>query len=217
MATIVPALLEDDFKALVVGITAAVQIPHLDRVQIDVTNDTLTPGRTVPPVEIPVLPSGINWEMHLMVREPGDFFSDAQRAGFTTVIIQYESCAPEVLMRLAGELKSMNLLPALGMYPSTPVSAVLAIAKSFEQITLLSVEPGKQGQPMDPNAFSRVHSLRHALGSEMHIEIDGGITEQNISDAAQAGADLIVAGSAIFKNIAHSPLHNYLVLQQALE
>jgi ribulose-phosphate 3-epimerase len=217
MAVIVPALLEQDFNALTKRIAAIREIPHLERVQIDVINDTLAQGRTIQPAEIPILPAGINWEMHLMTSDPGNFFSDARRIGCTTVIIQSESCTPEVLARLADELRTIGLVPALGVYPSTSIASVIPIAEIFEQVTLLSVEPGKQGQLMDPNAFSRVHALRNALGSAMHIEIDGGITEHNIADAAMAGADLIVAGSAIFQNVAGSPLHNFLVLQQAME
>ncbi len=216
MIVIVPALLESDLSQLTAGIATAVAIPSVQRIQIDVTDDTLTPGHTVPISEIPLLDQRFHWEAHLMVADPRKYFADVKRVGFKTIIIQYESVAPEQLPILAAELRGMGLLPALGMYPSTSIDLAVAASQSFEQVTILGVEPGKQGQAMNQNALERTKQLSELLDADKLIEFDGGVTTENISAVAVAGAALIVAGSAIFGKGFEQSTTNFMALQQAL-
>lgn len=216
MAVIVPALLENEINILIKKIAEAIQISNLQRMQIDFIDNSLIAGETVSIDNLPLLDQRFKWEAHLMVLDPQKYFAPALRVGFNTVIIHYESCDEDRLNSLARELRAMNLIPALGIFPETPTVDVMNAAESFEQITLLSVTPGKQGQTMDVSALARLKELKQAFGDTKKIELDGGVSTANIKSVADSGADYIVCGSSIFKDLSQTPADNFKLLEAAL-
>lgn len=199
MATIVPAILESDPDYLEDRISQAMKIQDASRFQIDFSDDKFAPYPTVSISDMPILNPEFEWEAHLMVENPQDYFLDAKIAGFTTVVFHYEAVAQNKLAEFAGQLRELGIAPGLGLNPETPVGDVSPYFQFFSQILLLSVYPGKQGQEMLPETLDRLKELKE-FGANIKIEVDGGVNKENIAEVADAGADFIVAGSAIFKS-----------------
>jgi ribulose-phosphate 3-epimerase len=218
MATIVPAILESESSLLQDRLSVIEAFKDLQRMQIDFSDGKFTKYKTVSATDIKGLPEAVLCEAHLMVENPQSYFAELKSAGFKMVIIHFEAVNQKELAEIAGAIRSMQMLAGLAISTETPLQEVLSYLNLFDQVTLLTVVPGQQGQSMDPYAIERINELTSYIqftGAAAKVEIDGGISAKNIGFFAGLGVDYIVAGSAIF-DVAKglSPEKNFEALQK---
>ena len=135
-----------------------------------------------------------------MIKNPQRYIEDFVRAGADNITIHYESTARprEVLEKI----KEYDMRASVAISPSTPYGVVLPLLDVVDMVLVMTVEPGFGGQSLILETLSKVHAIRqyaNERGIDVDIEVDGGITPENVALATSAGANVIVAGSAIFK------------------
>ena len=135
-------------------------------------------------------------DCHLMTETPQKHFGAIAAAGGDSVTVHFEAC--DDLPAVARVAREQGLQVGLAFKPETNVADVVAEADGFDLVLCMSIEPGYSGQPFMPEAFDRIRRLRELLPPEQHIQVDGGVGADNIRQVHEAGADLLVAGSAIF-------------------
>jgi ribulose-phosphate 3-epimerase len=136
------------------------------------------------------------FDCHLMVDDPEHYFGALQSAGADSVTFHLE--AVDDPPALAERAKARGFQVGLAVNPETDVEDVPPRADGFDLVLCMSIHPGYSGQEFMPDALERLRRLRGALPAGVHLQVDGGITAQNIRSVYEAGADLIVAGTAIF-------------------
>lgn len=198
---VIPAILEEnpaDFTHKLVKIKT---IPKLERIQVDFCDGDFVPTKSIQIQDlghIAVTDKKTSWEAHLMVRNPQNFAS-YQEAGFSTIIVHYEAFENEELLEEALEaIRKLEMTASVAINPETPVSVLRYFTDTIKQFTILSVTPGKQGNPFLEETFERVKELRE-LAENGIIEVDGGVNSSNAGALLQAGADYLVVGSALFE------------------
>jgi ribulose-phosphate 3-epimerase len=135
-------------------------------------------------------------DCHLMVDEPEHHFGLLQSAGADSVTFHLE--AVQDPPALAARAKARGFQVGLAINPETSVEDVIPRCDGFDLVLCMSIHPGYSGQEFMPEALDRLRWLRASLPQAMHLQVDGGITNQNVRSVYDAGANLIVAGSAIF-------------------
>ncbi|MDE2312339.1 MAG: hypothetical protein KGJ93_04625 [Patescibacteria group bacterium] len=197
MPQIVPAILEETKEGFLERIGSVIKLSELSRIQVDFGDGEFIEKKLLPADEIGPLNPTFEWEAHLMVRQPADFL-DYKIAGFSVIAVHYEAFESKAdIHRAVKAIRDGGLKPALVINPETKVE-VLAEFDNVSQFQIMGVHPGRQGQPFLPQTQERIRELRKLLPDAI-IEVDGGINETNIKQIAQAGADLIVVGSALVK------------------
>ena len=136
------------------------------------------------------------FDCHLMVDDPEHYFDALQSAGADSVTFHLE--AVEDPPALAARAKARGFQVGLALNPETSVEDVPPRAEGFDLVLCMSIHPGYSGQEFMPDALERVGWLRSALPAGVHLQVDGGVTSENIRSIFDAGADLFVAGTAIF-------------------
>jgi ribulose-phosphate 3-epimerase len=134
-----------------------------------------------------------------MVTPPEDFIEAFADAGADTIIVHQES-TPH-LHRVLQHIRSLGKKAAVVLNPSTPASTLSEVLDMVQLILIMTVNPGFGGQKFIPATLAKIRQVRNALderGLECEVEVDGGINEQTIGSVAEAGADVMVAGSAVF-------------------
>jgi ribulose-phosphate 3-epimerase len=140
--------------------------------------------------------SGGVLDCHLMVDNPERHIPQIADAGGDSVTFHHEATAePE---RLAARARELGLSVGLAFNPETAVADVAEAGRGFDLVLCMSIHPGYSGQAFLPESLDRIRALRAALPDEVHVQVDGGITAENVTAVREAGADLIVAGSAVF-------------------
>jgi ribulose-phosphate 3-epimerase len=191
--SVVPAILTDDPQVLKTMVRQAETF--CSYVQFDIMDGRFVPSRSIKCEHIAALNTTLSWEAHLMVENPEDYVTDFLKAGARRITFHYEaSSSPEKVINL---VKTLGLEVGLALNPETPVSAALPLVSEVASILLLTVHPGFYGSPFIPEVLQKVAELR-SLYPNIEIGVDGGIKESNIAQVAQAGADAICVGSAIF-------------------
>ena len=138
------------------------------------------------------------WEAHLMLINPQNF-ADYKTAGFSKIIIHYESFESEQHLEDAlDQITKLGLTPGIAINPTTPVSVLRYFTDTIKHFTILSVEPGTQGNPFLRESIDRVKMLRE-MAPNATIEVDGGINVSNAAALLEAGADNLAVGSALFE------------------
>jgi ribulose-phosphate 3-epimerase len=138
-------------------------------------------------------------DVHLMIEKPDLWAPKYSELGVFSVTFHFEPCSDAVA--IAKSIKSHGSRAGLAIKPGTPVSAIEHLLEHFDQILIMSVEPGFGGQSFMSSSLEKISTLRNLLnssGSQTWLQVDGGIDLQTISLAAGAGADTFVAGSAVF-------------------
>ncbi len=195
-----PSLYAADFAHL------GEQIETLMRAGVRIFHFDVGDGHFVEPITIgPIvlesisdLVHGLNGALdcHLMTETPEKHFRAIAAAGGDSVTVHFEAC--DELPAVARAARAHELQVGLAFKPETNVADVVAEADGFDLVLCMSIEPGYSGQPFMPEAFDRIRRLRELLPPEQHIQVDGGVGADNIRQVHEAGADLLVAGSAIF-------------------
>lgn len=139
---------------------------------------------------------GARLDCHLMVAEPEAHFEAIAKAGGDSVTFHVEACDDPP--RAVAAARALGLGAGVAFNPETPVSAAVAAAEGADLVLCMSIHPGYSGQAFMPEALERIAELRAALAVDVRIQVDGGINRDTVRAARDAGADLLVAGSAIF-------------------
>jgi ribulose-phosphate 3-epimerase len=135
-------------------------------------------------------------DCHLMVDEPEHHFGLLQQAGADSVTFHFE--AVDDPPAVAAKARERGFQVGLAFNPETSVEVVVPAAEGFDLVLCMSIHPGYSGQEFMPEAIGRLRNLRALLPTGTHVQVDGGITSDNIRSVYDAGADLIVCGTAIF-------------------
>lgn len=199
---IVPSVLPADFSRLGEEVSALGDA-GVDRIQWDVMDGVFVPNLTVgPDVVAACRPhASVPFEAHLMVVEPERLMHRYVEAGCELLIIHAESTRH--LHRTLAQVAGLGARAAVALNPSTPVSQVRHVLDLVDMVLVMTVNPGFGGQAylasMEPK-IAELAALLDAEGLDVDIEVDGGISPTTIGGAAAAGANVLVAGSALFKD-----------------
>jgi ribulose-phosphate 3-epimerase len=197
---IAPSILSADFAALGASIEA-VQKGGADLIHVDVMDGHFVPNITIGPVVTKAVKrvAKVPLDVHLMISDPDRYAEAFAEAGASMISVHVE-VLPH-LHRSIGFLKSLGVKAGVVLNPSTPVVALEDVAGDVDFVLVMSVNPGFGGQKFIPRSEQKVRAVRALLdqaGNRAPVEIDGGIDLANISLVAQAGVEIVVAGSAIF-------------------
>lgn len=141
---------------------------------------------------------GARLDCHLMVSEPEEHFDAIAKAGGDSVTFHVEVCDDP--QRAIAHARSLGLGVGISLNPDTPVEDAVSAADGADLVLCMSIHPGYSGQAFMPDAAERIGRLRSLLPESVRVQVDGGINIQTIAVARDAGADLLVAGSAVFWN-----------------
>ncbi|MGK2947420.1 MAG: ribulose-phosphate 3-epimerase [Acidimicrobiales bacterium] len=199
---IAPSVLPADFARLGDEV-AALEAAGVDRIQWDVMDGRFVPNLTFGPDVIGACRShsSLLFEAHLMVEEPDQLAGRYVEAGCELLIVHAETTRH--LHRTLGHITDLGARAAVALNPSTPISEVAHVLDLVEMVLVMTVNPGFGGQDYIATMEPKVAELRHLVlerGLDIDIEVDGGIGPATISGAAQAGANVLVAGSALYRD-----------------
>ena len=202
MVKIAPSILASDFSRL------GEEIKELDRVKVDFIHIDVMDGVFVPNISfgIPIIKSirkltNIPFDVHLMITEPSRFIEDFAKAGANIITVHYE--ADKHIDRTINYIKSFGVKAGVAINPGTPVSVLNDIIAEIDMVLIMSVNPGFGGQKYIKYAsdkLKQVKELAISKNKNLLIQVDGGIVKENIGEVVACGANVIVAGSSVFKN-----------------
>ncbi len=200
MIKIVPSILSADFARLGEQVRA-VEAAGIDRIQIDVMDGRFVPNITfgTSAVEALRLLAHLRLEAHLMVQSPDDFIDQFARAGADTLII-HEEATPH-LHRAVQHIHSLGKRAGIALNPSTPASTLSEVLSSLQLVLVMTVNPGFGGQQFIPETLSKIREVRGRIREQdldCEVEVDGGVNAETARRVVEAGADVLVAGSAVF-------------------
>lgn len=198
--TISPSILNSDLTDLGGQLDA---ISNADYAHVDVMDGHFVPNLTwgLPIVEAVCLRGTLPVDVHLMIEDPDRWAPEYAQVGADSVTFHVE--AAHAPMRLARELHSKGALVGVALNPGTAIEDVYELLGVADMVLVMTVEPGFGGQPFIDSMLDKVKRLRKrmsATGQQLAIQVDGGVTPENIQAAATAGADVFVAGSAVFRS-----------------
>lgn len=200
MAQLAPSILSADFSRLAEQMHAVEQA-GVSILHVDVMDGHFVPNLTLGPPVIRSLRKAtrLTLDAHLMIQNADSFIDEFAAAGADMISVHVEACPH--LHRTVTAIRSKGIKAGVVLNPATPLAALDDILPEADYVLLMSVNPGWGGQKFIPHVKEKIKALRElvrARGCSTMIEVDGGVTEQNIAGLAAAGADILVAGSAVF-------------------
>jgi len=199
---IAPSLLAADFSNLIKDINI-VNKSEADWFHLDVMDGIFVPNITFGSPVIKSVKKHANkpLDVHLMISEPSRYIESFKKAGADILTVHFEACPH--LHSTIQKIRFYDMKPGVVLNPHTSVANLKDIIRDVYMVLLMSVNPGFGGQVFIENTYNKVKELReliNATGSSALIEIDGGVTLDNASEIFSAGADVLVAGTTIFKS-----------------
>lgn len=196
---ITPSILNADFAKMGQEVNS---VPSADAIHIDVMDYHFVPNLTmgVPMVESLRKVTDTPFDIHLMIDDPDTYAPSYVEAGAESVTFHLEAAKAPV--RLARELRAMGARASVALKPATPIEPLADILNEFDQILIMTVEPGFGGQSFLDIVMPKLRRTRELIdgsGADIWLQIDGGVSVETIGRAAEAGADTFVAGSAVYK------------------
>ncbi len=166
---------------------------------VDVMDGHFVPNITVGPFIVEAIRklTRLPLDVHLMIETPWEFIEPFASAGANHITVHQEAC-PENLSRVLSKMRSFHVTRGVSLRPETPLKAILGHLSEIDMVLLMTVNPGFGGQSFMPEVVPKIRELRSLYSG--HIEVDGGITVETARVAREAGANVLVAGTAIFGN-----------------
>lgn len=197
---LVPSILSADFTRLGEQVREAEEA-GAQRIQIDIMDGHFVPNITMGPMVVEAVRrcTHLPLEAHLMITNPEQYIEDFARAG-ADVIIAHQEVSPH-LHRIIQQIKAAGKMAAIALTPSTPVFMLQDILSLLDMVLIMTVNPGFGGQEFIYETLPKITHLRKIITERRlncDIEVDGGIHEATVPLAVQAGANLLVAGSAVY-------------------
>ncbi len=195
-----PSILSADFSRLGEEIKA-VEKAGAEVIHIDVMDGHFVPNITIGPLIVKAVRkvTDLPLDVHLMISDADSYIDDFVHSGADWITVHVESCVH--LHRTIGYIKSLGIKAGAVLNPATPLSSLEYVLSDVDLVMLMSVNPGFGGQSFIESSLDKVRKLRAMLDeikSDAGIEIDGGVSPETIARIAEAGANIFVAGSAVF-------------------
>jgi len=202
MKKLSPSILSADFSRLRDELQAAEE-GGADYIHVDVMDGHFVPNITIGPLMVETVRkiTRLPLDVHLMITDPDRYVTDFIRAGSTLLTVHAETCLH--LQRTLCFIREQGAKPGVVLNPATPLSSVEYVLGDADLLLLMTVNPGFGGQAFIPAMREKIEQARALIDRKklpVELEVDGGITLDNIADVARAGADVIVSGSAVFKS-----------------
>lgn len=195
-----PSILSADFASLGRDI-AAVERGGADLIHVDVMDGHFVPNITIGPPVVKAVRrvATVPLDVHLMIEDPDRYLEDFVKAGAAMLSVHVE-VLPH-LHRTIGAIKALGAKAGVVLNPSTPPVMIAEVAGDVDYVLVMSVNPGFGGQRFIPHSVAKIRAVRallDAAGNAAPIEVDGGISLATVRDVVDAGAEILVAGNAIF-------------------
>jgi len=196
-----PSILSADFSKLGEDIKL-VETGGADYIHIDVMDGHFVPNITIGSDVVKSLRkvTNLTFDVHLMIENPDKYIEDFYNAGADIITVHQEACIH--LHRTIQRIKSFGIKAGVSINPATPVSLLKDIIRDVDMVLIMSVNPGFGGQSLIKNVkykFEELHQMIKDYNLNIDVEIDGGVTCDNLEEVLSWGANVIVAGSAIYK------------------
>jgi ribulose-phosphate 3-epimerase len=202
MKLLAPSILSADFSNLNQQLRL-IEMAGADLIHCDIMDGQFVPNITFGSFIVKRIQeiSHIPLDVHLMIKNPNNFIPQFAEAGAKYISVHFEEDVH--LNRTINRIKDLDIKAGVVINPSTPVDQLVDIIEYVDFVLIMSVNPGFGGQKFIPNSLNKVRKLvdlRKKHNLNFQIEIDGGITKDNIKDVLDAGVDIVVAGASIFKS-----------------
>ncbi|QEK12002.1 ribulose-phosphate 3-epimerase [Crassaminicella thermophila] len=200
MVKLAPSILSANFSNLLEDIKK-VEDAGVDLLHIDVMDGHFVPNITIGPLVLNSIKgkTKIPFDVHLMIENPDKYIADFVKGGADIITVHIEAC-PHI-HRTIQNIKSYGVKAAVALNPATPINSLECIFEDLDMILLMSVNPGFGGQKFISFVLEKIKQLRKIIDEKnlnIDIQVDGGIKIDNAAEVVRAGANILVAGSAIF-------------------
>jgi ribulose-phosphate 3-epimerase len=200
MLKIAPSILSANFAKLGEEIVA-VERAGADYIHVDVMDGHFVPNITIGPLIVEAIRpvTKLPLDVHLMIDNPDQYIEAFAKAGADYITVHVEACRH--LHRTIHHIKSFGIKAGVVLNPATPVNTLQHILKDIDMVLLMSVNPGFGGQKFIPEVLPKIKKVKEmadSIGKEIEIEIDGGVNPETAKLCVEAGANVLVAGSAIY-------------------
>ncbi|CEQ24232.1 ribulose-phosphate 3-epimerase (Pentose-5-phosphate 3-epimerase) (PPE) (R5P3E) [[Clostridium] sordellii] len=202
MIKMAPSILSADFARLLEDVKK-VENAGCEYLHIDVMDGHFVPNITLGPAIVKSLRNDVNmvFDAHLMIENPDNYIKDFADAGCDIIVVHEEACTH--LHRTIQNIKSHNVKAGVALNPATPIENIKYVLKDVDMVLIMTVNPGFGGQSFIDGMIDKIKELKLLIdeqGLEVDIQVDGGIKPSNVDKVVKAGANVIVAGSAIFNS-----------------
>lgn len=202
MIKMAPSILSADFARLLEDVKK-VERAGCEYLHIDVMDGHFVPNITLGPAIVKSLRKDVNmvFDAHLMIETPDNYIKDFVDAGCDMIVVHEEACTH--LHRTIQNIKSFNVKAGVALNPATPIENIKYILNDIDMVLIMTVNPGFGGQSFIGTMIDKIKELKALIdekGLDVDIQVDGGIKPSNVSEVVKAGANVIVAGSAIFNS-----------------
>ncbi|MCI5629574.1 MAG: ribulose-phosphate 3-epimerase [Terrisporobacter sp.] len=202
MIKLAPSILSADFARLLEDVKK-VEKAGCEYLHIDVMDGHFVPNITLGPAIVKSLRRDVNmvFDTHLMIENPDDYIKDFVDAGSDLIVVHAEACRH--LHRTIQNIKSYNVKVGVALNPATSIESIKHIIEDVDMVLIMTVNPGFGGQSFIESMLEKIKELKQLIDDKnlnVDIQVDGGIKPDNIHKVVEAGANIIVAGSAIFNS-----------------
>ncbi|MCC5911977.1 MAG: ribulose-phosphate 3-epimerase [Clostridiaceae bacterium] len=202
MIKLAPSILSADFSNLLQDVKK-VEEAGCELLHIDVMDGHFVPNITLGPPIVKSLKgkTTLPFDVHLMIENPDVYINDFVEAGADIITVHAEACTH--LHRTIQQIKKYNIKAAVALNPATSLSVIEHVLDELDMVLIMTVNPGFGGQSFIPSMLKKIQDLRKMIDDrnlKIDIQVDGGIKPDNIHLVTEAGANVIVAGSAIFNS-----------------